>query len=156
MLYTERLRVPILWWVLMAVGVLALFLAYDVSLGRGIAVVAGLLLASAGAAWLAAQSTLTVAVDQAGLHAGRALLPPGAVGDVEALDEQATSRARGRDADAHAFFLLRGYVSTSVRVDVDDPGDPVPYWMVSTRYPERLAAALVAARDTSGPAAPRD
>lgn len=151
--YAEKLRVPVLWWVLMAAGVLALFVVYDVSLGRGVAVAAGLLLATAGVVWLTAQSAMTVAVDHAGLHAGPALLPPHALGDVEALSQGATARARGRDADPHAFFLLRGYVRTSVRVQVEDPSDPVPYWMVSTRNPQRLAAALVAVRDGSRPTA---
>lgn len=151
--YSEKLRVPVLWWVLMVMGVLALFVAYDVSLGRGVAVVAGLLLASGGATWLVAQGTTTIAVDRDGLHAGRALLPPHALGEVVALAEDATARSRGRDADPHAFFLLRGYVRTAVRVDVDDPSDPVPYWMVSTRHPSRVAAALEAIRDGTRPTA---
>ena len=29
-----------------------------------------------------------------------------------------------------------------VRVDLNDPADPHPYWLVSTRHPERLADAL--------------
>jgi hypothetical protein len=36
-----------------------------------------------------------------------------------------------------------------IRVWVDDPADPVPYWLVSTRSPQRLAAALEAARDAA-------
>ena len=49
------------------------------------------------------------------------------------------------DADARAYLLLRPYLRASVRVGIDDPADPTPYWLVSTRRPERLAAALVAA-----------
>ncbi|HWB36700.1 MAG TPA: DUF3093 family protein, partial [Rugosimonospora sp.] len=30
-------------------------------------------------------------------------------------------------------------------VVLDDPDDPTPYWIVSSRRPRRLAAALVAA-----------
>jgi hypothetical protein len=29
-----------------------------------------------------------------------------------------------------------------VRVNLDDPNDPTPYWLVSTRQPNRLAEAL--------------
>jgi hypothetical protein len=36
-----------------------------------------------------------------------------------------------------------------VRVEVSDAADPVPYWLVSTRRPQRLAAALQAARDAA-------
>jgi hypothetical protein len=33
-----------------------------------------------------------------------------------------------------------------VRVEVDDPADPTPYWMLSTREPRRLAESINAAR----------
>jgi hypothetical protein len=63
------------------------------------------------------------------------------------MDVESTRLARTRDADPHGYFALKGYVRTSVRVWVDDPGDPVPYWLVSTRDPQALAAALTMARD---------
>jgi hypothetical protein len=37
--------------------------------------------------------------------------------------------------------VLRGYDGL-VRVPLLDPADPAPYWVVSTRHPEALAAAL--------------
>jgi hypothetical protein len=33
-------------------------------------------------------------------------------------------------------------VGPVVRIEVLDPDDPTPYWVVSTRHPERLIAAL--------------
>lgn len=147
--YREKLRVPVTWWVLAAVGTLAVFVAYDVALSASVAVIATAALALGCAAWLATQSSQLVAVDADGLTAGRASLPAWAIGDVEALDSQATALARGVQADPHAFFVLAGYVKTSVRVQVDDPGDPVPYWLVSTRDPDALAAALVAVRQSA-------
>jgi hypothetical protein len=38
--------------------------------------------------------------------------------------------------------LLRAYLKRSVRVEVTDPADPTPYWLVSSRHPEQLAKAL--------------
>lgn len=145
--HREKLRVPSSWWVLSGVGVLAIFLAYDAALGVTQALTAAGLLALACAVWLSAQSARQVSADDSGLRVGRATLPPWAIGEVEALDAQATARARGPEADPHAYFALAGYVRSSVRVRVDDPGDPVPYWLVSTRRPDALAAALVAVRD---------
>ena len=49
------------------------------------------------------------------------------------------------DADARAYLLLRPYLSRAVMVPVDDPADPTPYWLVSTRRPDELVAALDAA-----------
>jgi hypothetical protein len=37
-------------------------------------------------------------------------------------------------------------VPGAVQVLLDDPADPTPYWLVSTRHPERLAATLLAGR----------
>jgi len=53
------------------------------------------------------------------------------------------------DADARAFLLLRPYLRRAVMVPVQDPADPTPYWLVSTRQPERLVRALVAASGDS-------
>jgi hypothetical protein len=33
---------------------------------------------------------------------------------------------------------------------LDDPADPTPYWVFSARRPEKVAAALLAARDAAG------
>jgi hypothetical protein len=42
----------------------------------------------------------------------------------------------GRDADARAYLLLRPYLKRAVRVEITDPADPTPYWLVSTRHPK--------------------
>lgn len=151
MAYREVLRVPLSWWVLAAVGVLTLFVAYDVALGPGIAVLATGLGAVACGAWLWTHGAVVVAAGHSGLVAGRAHLPAEAIGTVEALDVAATTTARGAGADPRGFFLLKGYVPTSVRVWVDDRDDPVPYWLVSTRDPRALATALAEARDAARP-----
>ena len=62
------------------------------------------------------------------------------------LDAAASHRVAGVDADARAYLLLRPYVKRSVQVPVQDPADPAPYWLVSTRRPDRLAAALTRPR----------
>jgi hypothetical protein len=38
--------------------------------------------------------------------------------------------------------VTRGWLAQSVRVQVEDPEDDTPYWLVGTRRPEQLAAAL--------------
>jgi len=55
-----------------------------------------------------------------------------------------------RDADARAYLLIRPYLRQAVRIDVEDPADPTPYWLVGTRHADRLAAALTPARSSSG------
>jgi len=82
------------------------------------------------------------------LTAGRARISTGHVGEVTALDATAAHRLAGRDADARAYLLLRPYLRRAVRVDIADPADPTPYWLLGTRHPARLATALVSARDS--------
>jgi hypothetical protein len=67
------------------------------------------------------------------------------VGAPVALDAADTRRRAGVDADARAYLLLRPYLKRAVMVPVDDPADPTPYWLVSTRRPDELVAALDAA-----------
>jgi hypothetical protein len=64
------------------------------------------------------------------------------LGTPEQLDKDATRRVLGVEADARAYLVTRPYLKHAVRVPVHDPADPTPYWLVATRHPERLAAAL--------------
>lgn len=78
------------------------------------------------------------------LQAGDARIPLAALGPVETLDGEAMRVALGPALDARSHRCIRGWVATGVRVPVVDERDPVPYWLVSTRAPQRLAEALAA------------
>lgn len=145
--YQERLWVPVRWWLFGALFVGAVWLAYQHAYGPRVSVPAAAAAAAIVAVVLIGYGRGRVAVEDATFVAGRARLPLWAVGDVTALDAEAARDARGAGADRRAYFLLRAYIPGAVRVTVDDPDDPVPYWYVSTRHPERLAAALTAARN---------
>lgn len=114
-----------------------------IQLGVGIA--GGIALYAIALGWLLGTSPL-VAVDRVGFRAGRALLPLEHVGAVEPIDGAAATIARGTGLDARAFTLFRGWIPGVVRVENTDPADPAPYWLVSTRRPVALAAALETAR----------
>jgi hypothetical protein len=90
-------------------------------------------------AWLGAAR---VEVRDGMLLAGQATIPLALVGTAEPLDKDATRRVHGVDADARAYLVTRPYISRSVKVTVDDAADPTPYWLISSRHPRRLAAAL--------------
>ncbi len=140
--YAERLFLPVSWWLLGALFVVsvgwAFFVATPLVAAAVALVVSGLLVGALMLKYGSAQ----VRVDARALRAGRAVLPLGNVGAVEALDADATRRLLGPDADARAFLLTRPYCRTAVRVDVLDPTDPTPYWVISSRRPADLAAHL--------------
>jgi hypothetical protein len=148
--YRERLVAPVLWWVLLAGLAGSAWLVYHQVYGPSVSlpVAGGVLLL--GAAALLAYGRLLIAVDGDGVTAGRARLPLTALGPAEALTGEAARTARGPGLDPRAYLAIRGYVPGVVRIGVDDDADPTPYWLVSTRRPERLVAVLEAARQTTG------
>ncbi len=87
-------------------------------------------------------------------RAGRAHIPVSCLADPRPLTGAEAWRAAGPDADARAYLLLRPYLREAVMVQVVDPADPVPYWLVSTGRPSELAAALkdTVVRTGAGPA----
>ncbi len=76
------------------------------------------------------------------LQAGQARIPAVALGDAVELDAERMRSALGPELDARSHRCIRGWVPTGVRLPVTDVRDPVPYWLVSTRDPAALAAAL--------------
>jgi hypothetical protein len=56
----------------------------------------------------------------------------------------------GPEADARAYLLLRPYLKRAVKVEITDPADPAPYWLVGTRRPDQLASALEELTRTAG------
>jgi hypothetical protein len=87
-------------------------------------------------------TTPSVDVDDALFTAGRARLPRTAIADATPFTGQEATAERGTHLDARAWLLLRGWIPGVVKVQLDDPSDPTPYWLVSTRHPSELAAAL--------------
>lgn len=150
--YRERLRLP--WW-FWPVGVgLAALLATEVWLGSsGIrAWLPYLVLLPAAVAALWWLNRIQVAIRDGELLVDDARLPVRFVADVIPLDAAGRREVLGVGADPLAFVVQRPWVATAVQVVLDDPADPTPYWVVSTRHPVRLAEALLAARDNAGPA----
>ena len=64
------------------------------------------------------------------------------VGEVTALDRDAARELLGVGADVRAYLLMRPYLKQAVKVEITDPRDPTPYWVVASRHPRELAQAL--------------
>lgn len=76
------------------------------------------------------------------LRAGRAVVPADALGPGEVLGATELRAALSVEADPRAHVCQRSWVRTAVRLPVVDPRDTTPYWLVSTRRPGRVLAAL--------------
>lgn len=148
--YDEMLHVPLRWWVQGTMFLATLWLAFIVSIpAAAIAWSATGVLAAGLTALFLGYGAARVCVRDGELHAGSARIPVSFLDEPTALDAEATRRLAGVDADARAYLLLRPYVKRAVKVTVTDPADPVPYWLVSSRRPDQLVAALSAAMDGS-------
>lgn len=134
---------PVGWLCVLGLALVALIALYPVGPRAAAGGAAVALLLGAWGAWAAATR---VRVADGELRAGQAHIPLDLLGDVVALDAGATRRELGPSLDARAHVVLRAWARTAVRVEVVDPADPTPYWLVSTRHPDRLAAAVAAGR----------
>ena len=76
------------------------------------------------------------------LRAGRARLPLDVIATAEGFEGADATLQRGQKLDARAWLLIRGWVSPVAKISLDDANDPTPYWLVSTRRPAELVAAL--------------
>lgn len=145
LLYRERLRVPVSWWLVAAacVFILGTTLAAGLSVVIGIAIylVMGALIAIGFAVW----GSATVQVTESEMIAGSARLAIDQVSDVSALDAEQTAALRGPNADTAAFILVRPYLARSVYVAVTGRPASRPYLLIATRRPVELAAAIESA-----------
>jgi hypothetical protein len=145
-LYRERLAVA--WWLWPTAVALAAFLATELAIGAmalrtPITYVVATVVALAGVFSL---SRILIVVDDHQLQVDDAHLPFSAIGEVSVIDATARRDLLGQDADPLAFVILRPWIRGGVRIDLVDPADPTPYWFVSSRHPEQLAAALTRAK----------
>jgi len=138
--YRERLWPA--WWVFLATALVipaSLLVFLPISPIAGVVCAIGLY---AAIVIVLLATTPVIEVDERMLRVGRARIERSFLGAVTAHEGPEAFAERGVRLDARAYLVLRGWISGLVRVQLDDPTDPTPYWLVSTRHPTQLAAAL--------------
>ena len=151
--YAEVLRVPLRWWALSTTFHATLLVAFVVALPLAVALAAVAVPVGITAVWFLSYGRARLVVTDTEFQAGRARIAVSYLADPRPLTGEEAWRAAGPGADARAYLLLRPYLREAVLVQVVDPADPVPYWLVSSRRPAQLAAALqaVVPRPDAGP-----
>jgi Protein of unknown function (DUF3093) len=140
--YRERLQVA--WWVWPAALAAAAFVATELAIGAHalrspVTYAVALSLTLLG---VFALNRVMIAVDDSGLRVDDARLPLSFISSVTVLDAEGKRDLLGIDAEPLAFVIQRPWIPQGVRIDLNDPDDPTPYWYVSSRHPHELAAAL--------------
>jgi hypothetical protein len=144
--YRETLRTP-WWWYIVAAGVAAL-LAAEFQIG-GIPVTEWLPFAvlvplAVGMVWWLGNSRLEIVDGE--LRVRGAHLPLRYVSGEVVLDAATLRRVVGREGDPAAYVSIRPWIGPGAQVWIDDEDDPTPYWIVSSRHPDRLVQAVRATR----------
>jgi hypothetical protein len=166
--YHERLRVPLGWWPLGFVTIILLATELVAGYAWPVVIAGYVVLIGGLVALLLNWGRPTVEVGGGELRAGPGRLQLAAVGEVSALDEAQTRSLRGPRGDPAAFLLLRPYLRRAVyvevatlgaetrahrrlrgfrpRAEITRPAVGSPYWLVCTRHPDGLVAAINGAR----------
>lgn len=130
-------------------GVIALLIPATLLVFSPIDLIAGAVVAAvltAGCVVLLLRSAPEIVVSEGMLRAGRASILVSLTGETLVARGDDARHEKGPGGDARAWLMLRGWVEPVARITVLDPDDPTPYWLLSTRRPEELAAALRLAR----------
>ncbi|MDG4767003.1 DUF3093 domain-containing protein [Solwaraspora sp. WMMD406] len=141
-MYRERLHLS--WWLWAGALGLTALLAAEIWMGtsgaRAWLPFTVLLPLTAGGLWWLGRIPIRVTADD--LRVDDARLPLRYVADVVALDADGRRELLGVAADPLAFVIQRPWIGGAVQIVLDDPADPTPYWVISSRHPIELATAI--------------
>ena len=140
-IFTEVLRPPI--WVLAFIYfmflslVIAIWAALDTT-----ATIVVFAIATLAIPFIARSLTSRILIDQNELRIDKAHIELKYLGKVTVLDSSAMRLLRTRDADPAAFLAIKFWSSKGIKIEVNDPRDSTPYWLITSKRGEKLAASL--------------
>lgn len=142
--YAERLFVPWHWWLRGLVVVATFGWVARVATNIELTIIVSAITAIFVVGGLLAYGRISVKVSPDWLQAGNAKIETKHLGRIDALTEDEFRDWMGPRADYRAFLCTRPYIPAGVKVEITDPSDPTPYWLISSRNPEKFAHILEA------------
>ena len=142
MLYRESLRTP-WWWYPVALFVAGLLAGEFHMAGlRATDWVPFVILLplAVGIVWSLGRGSLEISAGE--LRVRGAHLPLKYVSGVVGLDPRTLRLVVGREGDPAGFVSIRPWIGPGVQLWLDDEDDPTPYWVVSSRDPQRLVETI--------------
>ena len=142
MIFKEVLRPPI--WVLAFIYflllslVIALWAAFDNTVAF-----TSFVAATIAIIYIAYAMRSTITFDGEELRIDRAHIESKYLGKVTILDSEAMRLLRTRDADPAAYLAIKFWTPTGIKIEVTDPQDPTPYWLITSKRGEEIAALLI-------------
>lgn len=140
-IYSETLRPP-LWllafiFFLLASVALSIWAAFDNRSGLIALALAVLALPVINNALL-----LRITVSETQLRVGRAHIEGRYLGKAQSITVNEMRLIRGRDADPAAYLALRFWQPRGVKIEIRDPRDATPYWLISSKNAKGLVETL--------------
>lgn len=153
--YRERLRTPWWWYPVGAVVGILLGGEFIFVLPDSLAWLPVVLSILAAFLVVWRMSSGRVEIVGGRLRAGERELPLERIAQVHQLSYTELRRVVGRHGDPLAYTFVRSWVGPGIQLVLSDPEPPAddaewtlppePYWLVSTRHPDQLVAAIQAA-----------
>lgn len=137
----ETLTWPLWIWFLVLSLDISIALAVWAALGNSAAWIA-LVVSLALSGFFYQFTKLRIEVVHEKLYVGRAQIEKQYLGAVEPLNEERMRYLRGPGINPAAFLALRFWIKGGIKITVNDQRDPTPYWLVSTKNPEKLMKAI--------------
>ena len=141
MIFREVQRPPI--WVL--AFIYFLFLSIVLSVWAALdtrATLVTLALSTIALIWISISMTSEITFDGEVLKIDRANIEVKYLGKVTVLDKTAMRLLRTRDADPAAYLAIKFWEPRGLRIDLSDSRDKTPYWLVTSKRGEEIAALL--------------
>jgi hypothetical protein len=140
-IFREVLRPPI--WVL--AFIYFLFVSVVISVWAALdnrATLVTLALSTIALIWISITMTTEITFDGSVLKIDKANIDVQYLGKVTVLDKTAMRLLRTRDADPAAYLAIKFWEPNGLRIDLNDPRDKTPYWLVTSKRGEEIAALL--------------
>jgi hypothetical protein len=140
-IFREVLRPPI--WVLAFIYflllsiVLSVWAAFDTR-----ATLITLAISTLALIWIAIAMKSEITFDGNTLRIDQANIEKRYLGRVTVLDRSAMRLLRTRDADPAAYLAIKFWEPRGLRIDLNDSRDATPYWLITSKRGEEIAALL--------------
>ncbi len=139
--FKERTPWPIWLWLFLLFLASTLALAFWAALGLRWGEITALL-QLLGLIYLSQRTLLEIEVSEDQLKINGAQIEKKYLGKIEVFSADQMRQWRGPLSDPACHMALRFWINSGVKIEINDPKDPTPYWLISSKRAKPLAAAL--------------
>lgn len=118
--------------------VIAIWAALDTT-----ATIGAFVLATLAIPFIAKSLTSKITVSENELRIDKAHIKRKYLGKVTVLDSDAMRLLRTRDADPAAYLAIKFWAAKGIKIEITDSRDTTPYWLITSKRGEELAASLI-------------